>query len=475
MSGRGGRRRERRQRFSNFLATLVAVADVPADGLEQALVETVPALAPVRRARFIRGGGPAGGEGRGRLVFPVGVADRPGLRLEVDLDPTRGLDGWDRQQLRDAARVIGLCLSARRERSPRGESAPGDPAAPLIGASACMQRLRARIERMASTDFTVLIEGESGSGKELVARQIHELSRRRSGPFVALNCAALVESLLEAELFGIEDRVATGVRGRGGKFEAAHRGTLFLDEVADLSAGAQAKLLRAIQERVVERVGGHRTRDVDLRLVVATNQPLLGLVGSGRFRADLYYRLAGVELDVPALRQRREDVVELVEYFLARHDAMRRMTLSPDASEALKSYDWPGNVRELQRVVERALALAGGDVIDLADLPARVSRDVTEVLQPSLSRADTMRMWGSRYARLVLERCGRNKRRACEVLGISYHTLQSYLRYRPATTGAPLTSGGAAAVRETRLDGTLGGAAGGTVEGAARLDPRRDP
>jgi two-component system response regulator HydG len=309
----------------------------------------------------------------------------------------------------------------------------------------------------------------------LVARQIHELSRRRSGPFVALNCAALVESLLEAELFGIEDRVATGVRGRSGKFEAAHRGTLFLDEVADLSAAAQAKLLRAVQERVVERVGGHQVRAVDIRLVVATNQPLLRLVGSGRFRADLYYRLAGVELEVPALRQRREDVVELVEYFLARHDASHRMTLSQGAIDALIGYDWPGNVRELQRVVERALALAAGDVIDLPDLPARVTRDVAEVLQPSLSRADTMRTWGSRYARLVLERCGRNKRRACEVLGISYHTLQSYLRYRPVPARAPLPISGATVVRETPLDDTLAAGDAGLPGTRGRLDPRRDP
>ncbi len=158
-----------------------------------------------------------------------------------------------------------------------------------------------------------------------MARHVHDLSGRCRGPFVAVNCAALVETLLEAELFGIEDRVATGVRARRGKFEAADRGTLFLDEVADLSSTAQAKLLRAVQDLAVERVGGHELRRVDIRVVVATNQGLRGLVRAGRFRADLYYRLAGVELEVPSLRCHREDILELAEYFLARHRGLRRL------------------------------------------------------------------------------------------------------------------------------------------------------
>ena len=166
-----------------------------------------------------------------------------------------------------------------------------DGAAPLIGSTPLMQRLRQTIERVASSDFTVLIEGESGTGKELVARQIHELSRRREGPFVPINCAALVETLLEAELFGIEERTATGVRGRRGKFEHADGGTLFLDEVSDLSLSAQAKLLRAIQDLAVERVGGNGARRVDIRIVAATNRSLPGLVARGLFRSDLYYRL----------------------------------------------------------------------------------------------------------------------------------------------------------------------------------------
>ncbi len=366
------------------------------------------------------------------LRFPVPVPARPEVYLEVECDPERGIDDWDRQLLRDAARVFGLALTPRARPVPNTRAA-ADPAAPVIGSSECMQTLRQLVERVAVTDFTVLVEGESGSGKELVARQIHDLSPRSRGPFVAVNCAALVESLIEAELFGVEDRIATGVRARRGKFEVADRGTLFLDEVADLSASAQAKLLRAVQELAVERVGGHDLRPVDIRLVVATNQSLRGLVDAGRFREDLYYRLAGVELRVPPLRRRRDDILELAEYFLARHHQFRRLSLSDGAAEALLSYDWPGNVRELQRVIERAVTLAPGNVVSLSDLPPALTREYAEVLYPSVARADSMRTWGSRYARLVLDRCDQNKRRTCEVLGISYHTLQAYLRYRESS------------------------------------------
>ena len=370
------------------------------------------------------------------LRFPVSTPARPGLHLEVDLDPSCGLDGWDRQSLRDAARVFGLMFEPRRETAAGSNGRTAERESPLIGSSAGMQHLRAQIERVAATDFTVLIQGETGSGKELVARQVHDLSGRRRGPFVAVNCAALVETLVEAELFGIEDRVATGVRARRGKFEAADRGTLFLDEVADLSPSAQAKLLRAVQELAIERVGGQELRRVDIRVVVATNQGLRDLVRAGRFRADLYYRLAGVVLEVPALRRHREDILELAEYFLACHRGLRRLALSESAAEALLTYDWPGNVRELQRAIEWALALSTGDVLGLTDLPPELTCDYAEVLYPSVGRAESMRAWGSRSARIVLERCNRNKRRTCEVLGISYHTLQSYLRYRAPDTRA---------------------------------------
>ena len=295
-----------------------------------------------------------------------------------------------------------------------------------------MRALRTRIERVAHSDFTVLVQGESGTGKELVARQIHDLSPRSGGPFVAVNCAALVETLFEAELFGIEDRTATGVRGRRGKFEHADGGTLFLDEVAELSMAAQAKLLRAIQELAVERVGGHATRRLNVRIVVATNRPLAGLVEQGLFRSDLFYRLSGLEVAVPPLRARRDDILELAHYFLEGQSARARVALSSTAADALQAYQWPGNVRELQRTLEGALAMCGSRVIDLDDLPPALRGSYADIVAPSLDADESLRAWASRYAKLVLARSGHNKRKACRTLGISYHTLQAHLRYRAA-------------------------------------------
>ena len=349
--------------------------------------------------------------------------------LEAIFDPSRPADEYARLMLAAAAQLAGLIIEVERAsgRWPlsRGRS---DKAAPLIGSSAEIRVVRDRIEKVAATDFTVLIEGESGTGKELVARQIHELSRRRRAPFVAVNCAAIVETLLEAELFGIEDRTATGVRGRRGKFEHAHEGTLFLDEVSDLSAAAQAKLLRAIQDLSVERVGGVGARRVDTRIIVASNRSLLDLVEQKRFRLDLFYRLNGVEVQVPPLRCRRDDILELARYFLERHRAFRPLALSTAAADALLTYDWPGNVRELERVVERGVALAGGLMLELDDLPPALLGGYADALVPALQARSTMRAWASRYARLVLERCGNNKRKTCRELQISYHTLEAYLR-----------------------------------------------
>jgi transcriptional regulator with PAS, ATPase and Fis domain len=372
-----------------------------------------------------------------RLVTPTRTADaivldvptgnpRTQAVLEAFCEPNRLLMDTDVDALTSVAQLAGLVLEAARVGGRRPPMSDG--AAVLIGSTPEMKALRERIERVAMTDFTVLIEGESGSGKELVARQLHDIGRRRDGPFVAVNCAAVVETLLEAELFGIEERTATGVRGRRGKFEHADGGTLFLDEVSDLSLSAQAKLLRAIQDLAVERVGGYGVRRVNTRIIAATNRPLSELVARGLFRADLYYRLGGVEIHVPALKERRPDIPELARYFLDRHRATRELVLSPAAEEALSLYAWPGNVRELARLMERAVALTESDRIELDDLPPQVRGECAEVLGPSLAGGDSMRAWATRYARLVFERSGRNKRRACKILDISYHTLQAYLR-----------------------------------------------
>jgi hypothetical protein len=277
--------------------------------------------------------------------------------LEATFDRATGLDEWDFQTLNAAVHVASFVLEIERAAAGANGNGMGsrtcraDGAAPLIGSSPAMHALRERIERLSLTDFTVLIEGESGTGKELVARQIHDLGRRSKGPFVAINCAALVETLVEAELFGIEERTATGVKGRRGKFEHAQGGTLFLDEVSDLSVAAQAKLLRAIQDLAVERVGGHGSRHVDIRILVAPGRSLANLVDRGLFRQDLFYRLSGVELRAGPSHAARGHA-RTGRCFVARYRNVRPLEFSPAAHDVLRLYDWPGNVRELERLVE---------------------------------------------------------------------------------------------------------------------------
>jgi transcriptional regulator with PAS, ATPase and Fis domain len=355
----------------------------------------------------------------------------PGLDETVGIQ-VRLLTGAGSRRVEEFFRRVAVIIApvVHAERLVSAAGAPARSAGRcLVGSSAVMGALRERIARVARTDFSVVIEGESGVGKELVAKQIHELSKRRSGPFVAVNCAAIVDSLVETELFGIEDRTATGVKGRRGKFEAADGGTLFLDEVADLSLAAQAKLLRVLQEWAVERVGGNVSHHVDVRVMVATNKGLASLVDQGRFRNDLFYRLASLEISVPPLRARLEDLNELVPTILGRHRRPGSLQLTPAATDALLSYEWPGNVRELERVLERAIALTDAATIDVRDLPPSIARRYRETLEPSLANRDTLRAWGARYAKLVLGRCGNNKRLACRWLDISYHTLQGYLDY----------------------------------------------
>jgi len=437
------RHRERRRGLSQVLAAVVRAATSRSDGgevrlaFQEALKDVMGMQTVTLRDTASRWPSDAAAPGTEAVAFEVpsaSAAHRGILEATFVRHGRRG--DWDFQLLGQAAQLGSMVLEMERSRAQPGRiastlptRATRDGAAPLIGATPTMAALRSRVERVAATDFTVLLEGESGVGKELVARQIHELSRRRQGPFVAINCAALVETLLEAELFGIEERTATGVRGRRGKFEHADGGTLFLDEVSDLSLTAQAKLLRAIQDLAVERVGATGVQRVDIRIVAATNRSLAEMVERKLFRADLFYRLGGVDIRVPPLRERRIDVAELADYFLHRLRHVRALRLSDAAREALMLYDWPGNVRELERIIERAVALAQSDVIELDDLPSAVRGDFTEVLMPSLRGRDTMRAWGSRYARLVLDRTGGNKREASRVLGISYHTLNSYLRF----------------------------------------------
>jgi two-component system response regulator HydG len=246
----------------------------------------------------------------------------------------------------------------------------------VIGASPAFQRMMTLIEQVASSSATVLVQGESGSGKELAARAIHERSTRRAGPFVAVNCAALPETLLESELFGYERGAFTGAAGRKeGRFELADGGTLFLDEVADLSPVTQPKILRVLQEGEFERLGGTRTLKVDVRILAASNQDLAQLVRDKRFREDLYYRLNVITITVPPLRERREDIPLLAHHFLRVYAAKNNRKLdgfSEEAMARLEGYAWPGNVRELENAVERAVVLARGSLIEVQDLPSIV-------------------------------------------------------------------------------------------------------
>ena len=454
-SGRGGirfgcgsamftpRQRDRRQGLTDLFSALTRALDRQSDVslMRGTFEQMVRRLVPVRSVHLREVGSRWSARADSSVAAESIALDVPGSDpatksvLEASFDPACGLGEWDFQMLGLAAHIGALVLELERCRLQLvrnglldGNRLKRDRAVALIGTTPAMDALRASIDRVAATDFTVLLEGESGVGKELVARQIHESSRRRQGPFVAVNCAALVETLVEAELFGIEERTATGVRGRRGKFEHADGGTLFLDEVSDLSLSAQAKLLRAIQDLSVERVGGAGTHRVDIRIVAATNRSLASLVGRRVFRPDLYYRLSGVDIRIPALRERRADVPVLAEHFLEGHRTVRRLQLSASAMDALILYDWPGNVRELERLIERAVALAEADTIELDDLPPIIRGEYADTILPSVRRNETLRVWASRYARLILERCQGNKREACRVLGISYHTLQAYLR-----------------------------------------------
>ncbi|HEX7787111.1 MAG TPA: sigma-54 dependent transcriptional regulator, partial [Methylomirabilota bacterium] len=246
----------------------------------------------------------------------------------------------------------------------------------MIGTSPAFRRLMTLVQQVADSSATVLIQGESGTGKELVARAIHERSSRRNGPFIAVNCAALPETLLESELFGYEKGAFTGAAGRKeGRFELADGGTLFLDEIADLSPVTQPKILRVLQEGEFERVGGTRSLRVDVRIVTATNQDLAALVRDKRFREDLFYRLNVITIQVPPLRDKREDVPVLAQHFLRVYAAKNNRQLDGFTDEAigcLEAYAWPGNVRELENVVERAVVLARGSRVEAVDLPDAV-------------------------------------------------------------------------------------------------------
>jgi DNA-binding NtrC family response regulator len=304
----------------------------------------------------------------------------------------------------------------------------------VVGRSEAMLQVYKTAARVASTDATVLIQGESGTGKELVARAIHTASPRASGPFVAVDCGAIAEGVLESELFGHARGAFTGAQvARRGLFEEAHHGTLFLDEIGDVGPNLQARLLRALQEGTIRRVGANDPISVDVRIVAATNRDLEASVKQGTFRADLYYRLHVVSIRIPPLRDRREDIQLLAEHFAQKHGRPEGSAISPAARELLLAYDWPGNVRELENVVARALALNPSGVVIPEDLP-----DAIRIAKPAPAPAPlpgpgdrpTLAVLEQRYASQVLEEAGGNKTRAAEILGIDRKTLYRILGER---------------------------------------------
>jgi two-component system NtrC family response regulator len=298
----------------------------------------------------------------------------------------------------------------------------------IIAESSQMKAILELVERVAPTETTVLILGESGTGKELIARAIHANSLRARGPFVAVNCAAIPENLLESELFGYVKGAFTGaIRDRVGKFEAAEGGTIFLDEIGEMRPELQVKILRCLQERVLERVGDNKPIRVDVRVLAATNKDLAKAMQAGEFREELYYRLNVVPLQIPPLRERHQDIRSLAQHFLKRLGASPRLIIAPEAFRALETYDWPGNVRELENALERAMIFHRGDAITLADLPETIrapkAREAA-ALPMSLPEAGlSLEEVEKELILRALQKHDWNQSRAARYLGITRHTL----------------------------------------------------
>src|SRR5215831_12242434 len=330
-------------------------------------------------------------------------------------------------------RAIKTLEMVRHNQYLKTELGIGSGATKIVGNSSSMRELFQMISKVAQdVNTTVLIEGETGTGKDLVARLIHEMSPRQNEPFIVVNCAAIPEGLMESEMFGHEKGAFTGaVTAKPGRFELADRGTLFLDEVAEMNPAMQSKLLRVIQTREFERVGGRRTQRVNVRVIAATNKTLHEHVRAGQFREDLFYRLNVVPLRLPALRERKEDIPALVEYALMKFhgDGKRLMRVSPEAMEALKNYDYPGNVRELENILERAIVLSDGQTITPRELHLS---DASEPVIAAESSPSSFKIAASHardeaeraLLKKTLDQTGWNRVRAAKILGIDYKTLR---------------------------------------------------
>jgi two-component system, NtrC family, response regulator AtoC len=320
----------------------------------------------------------------------------------------------------------------------------------IIGKSPTIQEVLATVERVSPTNSTVLLGGESGTGKDLIARALHQHSRRSSGPFIKINCTAIPENLLESELFGYEKGAFTGaVTAKPGKFELADKGTIFLDEIGDMPGSLQAKLLRVLQEREFERLGATKTIKVDVRVIAATNQDLRAALEQGTFREDLYYRLNVVPISIPPLRERKEDIPYLVDHFISRFaesSGKQIGGITPRAMKLLTNFHWPGNVRELENIIERAVVMAAGPEIGIEDIhldsagpsasnagtaPLAVSPNGS--VAPLLPQGMTLEQFEDEIIKEALRRAGGNKSQAARLLGLS----RNALRYRLSKIGVP--------------------------------------
>ncbi|MCU0453349.1 MAG: sigma-54 dependent transcriptional regulator [Bacteroidetes bacterium] len=331
------------------------------------------------------------------------------------------------RRVRANRRLVSENRRLRQELKER-TSLPG-----IVGESQALQDVLSVAGRVADSDASVLIRGESGTGKELVARMIHDASARAAGPFIAVNCAALNENLLESELFGHEKGAFTGAdRQRKGRFEAADGGTIFLDEIGDVAAATQVKLLRVLQVRTIDRVGGHTPIPVDVRILAATNRDLEVAIRGGSFREDLYYRLNVVSIEIPPLRNRRQDIPALIDHFIRKFCGKRKKPLqvSREAMDRLTAHDFPGNIRELENIVQRACVLTRSDLITTEDLPLTLQPGTSEREVPTKPRTlkDHLERVERELILRTLDEHGGNQSKAAKALGIS----ESNLRFRLA-------------------------------------------
>ncbi len=381
---------------------------------------------------------------RSILCAPLRRQDR--LMGSIEVLNTTSPEGFTEEDLRLLTAFGGLAVTAMdraqmfasvRNTSAASQEVLQDRYRLVLGKSLAMEEVVRLARTAAATPATVLLLGESGTGKEVVARAIHQWSPRAEKPFVAVNCVALSPELLESELFGHERGAFTGaIAQKKGKFELAHGGTLFLDEIGDLAPHLQAKLLRVLQEREFQRVGGIKDIRVDVRVVAATNRNLLEAMQKGSFREDLYYRLNVVSLTLPPLRERREDIPVLVEHFIQRYcREMKRppMKVEERAMELLQAYGWPGNIRELQNTIERAVVLTSGSVITEADLPARIHRPALDAEGPlALGEIPPLTKATDDFKRTLIRRAleasGGNQTQAARLLGLRQSNLSRMMK-----------------------------------------------